>query len=126
MNTKKGKTMNAKKRKTVNTIDDFANYRALSVPFNSREQAKHAFAAFMAAVHSARQKYKITDCTVVVALPVKYPEPEGEGVVCTYGHMGDEVNTEIMLAFALGRAKRERREDIARLTRGKKATRSRD
>lgn len=90
------------------------NYRELSKPFKSQEEADAAIHAFWDELYELRNKHRIPDLTVVLCANVK-PEDEDEGTVMLESHMGDELKRETMLAWAFGRAQADRQGNIARL-----------
>jgi hypothetical protein len=103
----------------MKTINDPANYLKLSEPFDSPDEANAALSRFMVEVREARQKHRIADCSVAVAVSVRY-EDGTEGVAMTCSHNGDHDKAEPLLAFALGKEQALRREYIAKLIAGRK------
>jgi hypothetical protein len=103
----------------MKTTHDPENYLKLSEPFDGPDQANAALTAFFKDVRAARQKHRITDCTVAVAVNVRYEDGK-EGVAMSHAHNGDQAKAESLLAFAFGKEQAWRREYIAKLVAGKR------
>lgn len=87
-------------------VDDTAGYRRLCEPHESREALLDAVDQFSAAVRELSEQYRIPD--VVVVMRANATTPDGEQQMITTHHHGDSTRTESMLAWALGRERRER------------------
>lgn len=96
---------------------DFGNYREMSEPFASSEEANTALQAFFDEVAEARIKHKITDVLLVVSCIAV--TAEGEAAFVTHAHFGDEFKVESMAAYAFGRASADREATTAQLLAGK-------
>ena len=92
--------------------NDFANYVKMSQPFEDQGTAAQAINDFLDAVASARQAHRITDVVVIVRCA------SSDGVVISSAHFGNSLESEGMLAYALGKETERRREAIARMLRG--------
>lgn len=87
-------------------IIDSDNYRNLSVPFASSDEANEAISAFQDELYALRNKYRIRDLLFVMQVPVLYRneagEIEGEGEPILVGHYGDELKSESIAGYAFG------------------------
>ncbi len=99
-------------------INDPGNYRKMSEPYRSSEEASSALDAFYEAVKELRNTHKITDVLMVVCVNVTYEE--GEGAVMSRSHYGDPLKSESMAAYAYGAEQTARKQWITRLLSGKK------
>lgn len=99
-------------------ITDPENYRKMSEPFASADEANAALKEFMAGVRELRKKHRIADVLTVVAVNAKYES--GEGRAITHGFNGNSQNAEGMAAYAYGQESADRREWMNRLMSGKK------
>lgn len=88
------------------------NYRQLSEPFESPEEAEKVVGEFWEEFYALRNKYEIPDILLVLQFSIEYPE--GEGIVLAKLYAGDERNGEGMAAFAYGQCSGERQERIAK------------
>lgn len=71
----------------MNTIQDPANYRAMSEPFSSPEAANEAIGKFFDMIQEARKACKIQDVHFIVKFHVLHDERES--VAITSGHIGN-------------------------------------
>lgn len=77
---------------------DPANYRKMSEPFPTVEEANEALSQFYEAVEVARKQHKIMDVHVIVKMNIS------DGVAMTTAHYGNELEAAPMCAWALGQA----------------------
>lgn len=104
----------------MKTTNDPENYRKMSVPFDGPDAANDAVRAFYAEVEAARNRHRIADVAVAIALNVKY-ESGQEGIAMTHAAFGDCFKTESLLAYALGVEQADGRQRLATLLKGKRA-----
>ena len=77
-------------------VDDPDNYAALSIPFETPEEADLEVAAFWDDVAQARQKHKLADVHVIIYSSVMV---DGKLMrVASFGHFGNEALGIIMCA----------------------------
>jgi hypothetical protein len=103
----------------MKTTNDPENYRKNSVPFDGPDAANDAVKAFYTEVEAARNRHRIADVAVAIALNVKYEN--GEGIAMTHAAFGDCFKTESLLAYALGVEQADGRQRLATLLKGKRA-----
>lgn len=111
--------MNDDKKDEKKVVRDPGTYRAMSVPFESADEANAAIQAFFADLREIRTKHRMRDIHVVGITCVKYADGN-EGDAMWSLQIGDSSKAESMLAYALGREQAEHREHIAKLLAGKK------
>lgn len=80
--------------------NDFGNYRKMSEPFPSVEEANVALKNFYRAVEEARKKFHIMDVHVIVKMNVLRGETEGAAM--TSAHYGNTLEGAPMCAWGLG------------------------
>lgn len=96
------------------TIKDSANYRKLSEPMATSQEADAALEAFWEELYELRNKHRITDVSIVFR--VNYLADDGqEASVTSTAHYGDVNNHEAMMAFGLGQAAAERQERVGKM-----------
>jgi len=101
--------------------NDPANYRALSEPFSSIDDAGAALEAFYADVSASRQRNRITDVLVVTSVNVMcepdaatlFNEQEQPGV--SYVSCGDSAKAEHLAAWVFGQTRAARKTELALL-----------
>ena len=98
---------------------DAENYRKLSVPKPSIEQANKDIAAFFEDLAELRKKHSIMDVLCVAQINVIYEDGE-EGNPITYSHFGDQTKALAMAAYAMGTAKADMDAICAKLMKGKR------
>lgn len=100
-------------------VNDPANYRRMSEPFPSAEEANTALGAFFDAVDEARKKYRMKDVHLVIDMSVMANDPATgetfEGAARTSAHFGDSGKAEEMAAWSLGTETAKRNAHIGRL-----------
>lgn len=92
-------------------------YREMSKPHASLEEANKEITAFEEAVFELRKKHKIADVYIVISDSMINEEGK-EGQFFLTFQMGDALKSEGMLAYALGRAQKERQERIGEILAG--------
>lgn len=97
-------------------IRDEDNYRELSKPFPSTEDAQKALEGFWDEFYALRNKWRLADVYVIFKLGVV--TPDGEGQICTSMSAGSSMNHEPMTAWAFGYEQRQRQEAIAAIVAG--------
>ena len=97
-------------------IKDPENYRKMSAPFASVDEAQASLKSFMIGVHELRQKHRIADVLTVSSVNVKYEEGEGRAII--HGFSGDSANAEGMAAYAYGQESAQKRELMSRILSG--------
>ncbi len=80
--------------------NDIANYRKMSEPHPSIEEANEALKSFYQAVEDARKEFRIMDVHVIVKMNVLHGETEGTAM--TSAHYGNTLEGAPMCAWALG------------------------
>lgn len=111
--------------KDVEIEHNAARYRALSEPFENRDEANEALAAFFEDVKAARIKHGLPDVFVGVEISVFNGDELTKAIASLY--MGDMVaNKVVMLARLYGEARQEH-EDVlgATINAGRTAARRR-
>lgn len=93
-------------------------YRKLEIPFSSQEEASKAIQAFTEGLKELRKKHRVRDFAYSAMLA--YESNDGESDVIVSGHLGNSLNAEAMLAYALGAVQSERQAHIGGLLRGVK------
>lgn len=93
-------------------------YREMEVPFASQEEAAKASAAFADDLAEIRKKHRMRDVAYTVMF--SYESPEGESQAITSGHLGNSMNAESMLAYALGVVQSDRQAYVGSLLKGVK------
>jgi hypothetical protein len=96
---------------------DLSLYRRMSEPFESRALAEKALDSFYEDIKAVREKHKIRE--VVIVAQTSYAGDDGESDILVNSSLGNHVNAEAMLAYALGVTQTERRKHIDRLLSGK-------
>ena len=79
--------------------NDLANYRKMSEPFPSVEEANEALKSFYQAVEEARKEFHIMDVHVIVKMNVLRDGTEGTAM--TSAHYGNTLEGAPMCAWAL-------------------------
>lgn len=100
----------------METISDPENYRKMSEPFESADEANTALKQFMDVVRELRQKYRIAEVLTVVSVNVKYKD--GEGKAISFGFNGNYMEAESMAAYAYGDLAANRRAYMNKLAKG--------
>lgn len=110
------------KARQTEFINDPDNYREMSKPFASPNEANGALTLFFDEVRELRKKHRIRDVHMLVS--VRTTDADGvEGDAMSASHLGDPAVGELMLAWGFGRAGAERRQTIRRImTAGESAT----
>lgn len=80
--------------------NDFSNYREMSKPFSSIEEANEALNNFYSAVEEARKKFRMMDVHLIVKMNVLRGKAEGEAL--TAAHYGNTLEGAPMCAWGLG------------------------
>lgn len=96
--------------------NDFKRYAQMSIPFESSQAADAALEKFYDLVDKAREECKITDVHIIAK--VTYNTAEGDSAAISSAHYGSSMESENMLAWALGKASSERRDLLGRLMKG--------
>ena len=109
----------------ANRIPDPEQYRELSTPFESRDEAIEAFSNFFEGLAALRKKYKIPDLLIVVQVTALGTHLEGspEGVFEVCMGWGNPVNELPLAAFAYGQKKAEHAELMSTILSGKSSRR---
>lgn len=94
-------------------LHDPANYREMSRPFASAEEAEAALAAFWDGLYELRNKCRLGDVLTVVG--VNAITTDGEGRMIAILHAGDQSNAEGLAAYAFGQEQARRQERISEL-----------
>lgn len=81
-------------------VNDLANYRKMSEPFPSIEEANEALKSFYQAVEEARKEFHIMDVHVIVRMNVLRGDTEGTAM--TSAHYGNTLEGAPMCAWGLG------------------------
>lgn len=84
-----------------NKKHDPVNYRRVSEPFATVEEANKALSEFLEAVEEARNRLRIMDVHVIVKINVV------DGAGMTDAHFGNSLECAPMCAWALGQAQAE-------------------
>lgn len=112
------------------TKNDPANYRRMSEPFRSGEEANEALSAFFDEVQAARERHRIADVVVLCEVPHAAPvieDGEYRGVKEVRGaaemFLGDSARVLPMLAMGLGAERRRLDDAIEAMASGKEAKR---
>lgn len=103
--------------------NDPAKYRELSKPFPNAKAAGNAVQAFWDEVQALREKHKIPDLLVVIAVNGLCEDGLAEGRVMLTVSCGAAMMEESLAAFALGEASARRQEITAELLARKGARR---
>lgn len=98
------------------TAHDPATYRAMSIPFDSMDEANRAHEAFYAAVAAARELHGIRDVHLITE--VDAATEDGEMVAMTSAHFGSRDREESMVAWELGRVQTRRQQRTGALLTG--------
>lgn len=85
---------------------DPANYRILSEPIPSQEEANRMLASFMDAVEKARKEFHIQDVHVIVKMNILNPQGTEQGALSS-AHFGHSLEAAPMCAWSLGHAEAE-------------------
>lgn len=85
----------------MESINDLANYRKMSEPFPSIEEANEALKKFYRAIEEARKEFRIMDVHIIVKMNVLRDKTEGTAM--TTAHYGNTLEGAPMCAFGLGR-----------------------
>jgi hypothetical protein len=85
--------------------NDFSNYRAMSQPFESPEEANQALLKFYQIVEDARKECRIMDVHIIVKMNVKQGDEEGCGMASS--HYGNTLEGAPMCAYGLGQEQAE-------------------
>lgn len=96
------------------TILDQENYYQLSKPFDSPAEAEAAVEAFWQELYALRNKHKLPDVYVILAIPIRYEDGDVGNVMARL-HAGDELRAESMVAWAFGREGAMRQERTAKI-----------
>lgn len=98
-------------------IKDSANYRKLSEPFSSFDEANSALNAFFKDVRELRVKHKIPDVYIILSgSAIAEDGEEGEWIISQ--HHGNRLKSEPMTAFAYGHEQVLRQEAVAKALKG--------
>ena len=101
------------------TPNEVANYAAMSTPYESPEAANEAIQRFYDELTDLRNKHKVPDLLIVMRGSVVYPDGKS-GIFLHHIHLGNELNSEAMAAYAYGQTQAERREIMNKLLDGGK------
>lgn len=96
--------------------NDPDNYREMSAPFASPEEADAALRAFADEFYALRNKYRIADILAVVNVSIRY-EDGRVGEVVTRSYYGNEHKAESLAAWSMGYEQSERQARIAKVLR---------
>ncbi len=102
---------------TAIEVIDPERYRKISEPFESVDAGNEAIQGFFKELGELRIKYKIPDLYIVLKATALTSDDE-EGSFTTSMHYGNTLESEGMLAWALGRVQAERVERIAKWLQG--------
>ena len=97
-------------------INKQALYRKLSEPHASREALVQALEAFWDGVKVLREQHGLPNVAIVIQANILHEEKE-QGM-STYGHLGDRLLTERLLAWALGEERAVRDAALRKLAGG--------
>ena len=96
--------------------NDFGNYRKMSEPFASSEEATAALETFFDLVGKARNQCHIADAHVIVEINVMNEEKEGTGI--SSAHFGNSLIAAGMCAWSLGQEQANHENAIRELMKG--------
>lgn len=82
---------------------DPANYRKMSEPIPSQEEANKLLAGFMEAVEKARNEFHMQDVHVIVQMNIMNPQGNEQGALSS-AHFGHSLHAAPMCAWSLGHA----------------------
>lgn len=97
---------------------DPANYEAMSRPFESLDAAQKAMDAFLSELLDLRKKHRIKDCVFVINVAFTSSDGEPAETMALAG-FGSQLQQTPLLAFGLGRSRKEDEQRIAALIAGK-------
>jgi hypothetical protein len=92
---------------------DPENYRKMSEPYPSPEEANKELDAFMEGVEALRNQRRVADVHVIVR--VNMIQAGAEGAAMASAHFGDTTNAEMMCAWSFGKETANRQAVIARM-----------
>lgn len=95
---------------------DLQNYRMMSEPHASKEDANKALESFFEAVEAARKEFRIPDVHVIVKMNFLHEETEGSAMASA--HFGNSLEAGIMCAWALGQEESDMRATIREYLKG--------
>lgn len=87
---------------------DPENYARNAVPHKDLKSAQENLSAFYEAINDARNKYRVVDVAVVVAMNITQKGKTGRALSTAY--FGDGQEAEGMLSYALGEVQNSRRD----------------
>ncbi len=99
------------------TLPNTGLYLELCYPKEFPDQANSDIREFFKELRELREKYRLPDVLCIVSCFVRYESEVGH--VTTFNHNGNELETEPMLAYALGMVQAERRARINKALAGK-------
>lgn len=88
-------------------------YRELNVPFESKDKVTEAVNSFQDELYELRTKYRIPD--LVYAMQLSWMDEGVESQAIVNGSMGNEMNAELLAAFALGKIQSQRQARIGKV-----------
>jgi len=93
------------KRRIMSGKNDLANYRKMSEPIPSTEEANEALKNFCRAVEEARKEFHIMDVHVIVKMNILRGDEEGTAMASA--HYGNSLEGVTMCAWGLGQEQAE-------------------
>lgn len=81
---------------------DPENYRKMSIPYASADEANKELEAFMEGVETLRNSCRVADVHVIVRVNMINADGE-EGAAMASAHFGDSTNAEMMCAWSFGK-----------------------
>ena len=95
---------------------DLRNYRMMSQPHASKEEANKALESFFQAVEEARKEFRIMDVHVIVKVNFQHEDTEGSAMASA--HFGNTLEAVPMCAWALGQEESDMRAKISEYLKG--------
>jgi hypothetical protein len=96
---------------------DPANYRKMSEPIPSQEEANKQLAGFMEAVEKARNEFHMQDVHVIVKMNIINAQGNEQGALSS-AHFGHELESAPMCAWSLGHAEADLKKIVGEYLRG--------
>ena len=97
----------------MTTHNDPANYRRLSEPFASPDDAEKALDQFLDELMELRNKHRIRDMAYVLSVPVAYPAGEADCIIT--GHFGSSAQRLPLMAYGHAEAVAEHENQLAEI-----------
>ena len=95
------------------TKNDFENYRKMSEPFRTVEEADEALKNFFQAIEEARKKFRIMDAHIICKLNVIHASEEKSVMVTA--HFGNTLESAPMCAWAFAEARDELKSALSKI-----------